>query len=52
MGYGQLAPHISMPGKGVKTANEFVAAGTGEEWWMDPHFNLYATRVTVRVEQT
>ena len=51
MGYGQLDPHISMPGKGIKVANEVVQAGTGEEWWMDPHFNIYAVRVTVRVEE-
>lgn len=28
-----------------------VQTGTGEEWWMAPHFNLYDVRVSLCVEQ-
>jgi len=51
LGYGQLDVHVSMPGKGIKADLEVLATGTGEEWWNDPHFNLYAVRVGVRVEE-
>ena len=48
-GYGQLDLHISTPGKGVTQAQEVIKAGTGEEWWNDAHFNLYAVRLGIRV---
>jgi hypothetical protein len=51
MGYGQLDVHVSMPGKGITAANEVIQTPTGEEWWNDAHFNLYAVRVAVRVGQ-
>lgn len=51
MGYGQLDPHISTSGKGITAANEVIKVETGEEWWNDPHFNIYAVRVTVRADE-
>jgi len=50
-GYGQLDVHVSMPGKGVNKAQEGLKAGTGEEWWNDAHFNIFAVRVTVRIAE-
>ena len=51
MGYGQLDVHVSTPGQGVDLAMETVNQETGERWWNDAHFNLYAVRVAVRVEE-
>lgn len=50
MGYGQLDVHVSTPGKGITAEREVITVDTGEEWWNDAHFNLYAVRVGVRAE--
>lgn len=50
-GYGQLDVHVSMPGHGVKVAQDVIKTGTGEEWFNDAHFNIYAVRITIRVEK-
>jgi len=50
MAYGQLDVHVSMPGKGPAPANEQLTTGTGEEWWNDAHFNIYAVRIAVRID--
>jgi hypothetical protein len=50
-GYGQLDVHISAAGKGIKAAQEVIKTGTGEEWWNDAHFNIFAIRIAVRVEE-
>jgi len=49
-GYGQVDVHVSNPGTAPRSNKlERYEADTGEVWWNDPHFNLYAIRVAVRV---
>lgn len=48
-GYGQLDVHVSTAGNAPGVPLEIHKADTGEEWWNDAHFNLYAIRVAIRV---